>query len=391
MKRDFAVQNTDVGTFCNDYDSGNCRSCEWISLTYPAQLQKKEQILCASLGISEDDPRLLPSVASAEQGFRNRAKMSVTGTATDPIIGLLGEKNLDSGRELLNCPIHHPKLNEVIKGLRDYIREFNLIPYHIQSRTGELKGLILFYSPLSDELYLRFILRSKECVSRIRKLLPKLQAQFPQITCVSANIQPVPHAILDGPEEIILSDQPYIHHRLGKWTFQLAPQAFVQTNALTATELYQCAAEWIANIRPKKMLELYCGQGAFSFFASESADSILGIEINASAVKTANETAQSLGLPHLRFECHDAQAIPRVDAELILVNPPRRGLANSVRHILEIQPKTLIYSSCNHETLTADLEKLKNHYQVEKIRIFDLFPHTEHFETLILCTKKTLC
>jgi 23S rRNA (uracil747-C5)-methyltransferase len=388
---DFAVQNQPVGTFCNDYDSGNCRSCEWLPLAYPDQLRKKEQILRESLGLTTNDPRLLPSVASMEQGFRNRAKMSVTGTAEHPIIGLLGESNLDSGRELLGCPIHHPKLNEVIAGLRDYIREFNLIPYQIQHRTGELKGLILFYSPLSNEMYLRFILRSKECVSRIRKLLPKLQQQFPVLTCISANIQSIPHAILDGPEEILITEKTHIHHRLGKWTFQLAPQAFVQTNALTATELYQCAADWIAEIRPEKMLELYCGQGAFSFFASAAAETILGFEINASAVHTANETAKALGLHHLRFECHDAHAIPRVDADLILVNPPRRGLADSVKHILEIQPKTLIYSSCNHETLARDLQKLKNHYEVEKIRIFDLFPHTEHFETLVLCTQKTLC
>ncbi len=314
--------------------------------------------------------------------------MTVTGTVENPCIGLIGSDTLDEGRELLDCPIHHPRLNEVIRALPEYIRDYQLIPYRINERKGELKGLILFYSPDSDQMYLRFILRSKECVSRIRKLLPRLQQQFPFLVCVSANLQPIPHAILDGPEEIILTDPPFIQHRLGPWTFQLSPQAFVQTNAEVATLLYQTAAKWIAEIRPAKMLELFCGQGAFSFFASNSADSILGIEINAAAVETANQTAKSLGLDHIRFECLDAKNAPHFGADLILVNPPRRGLAESTRIILDQQPESLIYSSCSHESLARDLQILSNAYIIEKIRIFDLFPHTEHFEILVLLKRK---
>ncbi len=388
MKQCFAVQNEGVTTFCKHFDSGNCRSCEWIPLSYDDQLQKKDSILRETLGLSKTDSRVESPVRSVLTGFRNRAKMSVTGTVETPCIGLLGTDNLDTGRELLDCPIHHPRLNEVIRALPDYIRDYQLTPYRISERKGELKGLILFHSPESDEQYLRFILRSKECVSRIRKLLPKLQSQFPSLVCVSANIQPVPHAILDGEEEIILSDRPFIRHQLGKWSFQLSPQAFVQTNAETANLLYSTAAEWIAAIRPRKMLELFCGQGAFSFFASGSADSILGIEINAAAVDTANQTAKSLGLDQVRFECQDAKNAPPFGADLILVNPPRRGLAESVKIILDQQPDSLIYSSCSHESLARDLNLLSNDYIIERIRIFDLFPHTGHFEILVLLKRK---
>jgi 23S rRNA (uracil747-C5)-methyltransferase len=379
---------TRVTTFCKHFDSGNCRSCEWITVPYADQLRKKESILIESLGLKANDPRLEATMASLQTGFRNRAKMTVTGTVENPCIGLIGTDTLDQGRELLDCPIHHPRLNEVIQALPQYIRDYQLIPYRINERKGELKGLILFYSPGSNELYLRFILRSRECVSRIRKLLPKLQEQFPFLTCVSANLQPIPHAHLDGPEEIILSDRPFIRHQLGEWTFQLSPQAFVQTNADTATRLYQTAADWVATIRPVKMLELFCGQGAFSFFASKSADSILGIEINAAAVDTANRTAKTLGLDHIRFECLQAKNAPHFGADLILVNPPRRGLAESVQLILDQQPESLIYSSCSHESLARDLQNLSNDYSIEKIRIFDLFPHTEHFETLVLLRRK---
>lgn len=360
-------------TFCPYYNRNECYSCEWIETPYTEQLAKKS-------GGSEIEP-------SREQGFRNRAKMSVTGTSELPIIGLTGEKDLDQGRELLHCPIHHPKLNEVIAALPEFIREYNLIPYNIGSKKGELKGLILFYSPLSDQMYLRFVLRSKECVSRIIKLLPKLQSRFPHLVCVSANIQPVPHAILEGKEEIFISSQHFIEHKLGDLTLNLAPQAFVQTNAEVATKLYQTAAEWIAEIRPKKMLELFSGQGAFSFFAASSADEILGIEINEDAVRTANETAIRLGLKHVHFQCRDAKDAPSMGADLILVNPPRRGLGDSIQIIKEAAPQHLLYSSCSAESLEKDLQALSEMYLVNKRKIFDLFPHTAHFETLVLLSK----
>jgi 23S rRNA (uracil747-C5)-methyltransferase len=360
-----------VNTFCPYYNRQECKSCEWIEIPYADQLLKKGG-----------------AVPSREQGFRNRAKMSVTGTSDSPIIGLTGEENLDEGRELLHCPIQHPKLNEVIAALPEFIREFNLIPYQISTKKGELKGLILFYSPLTNQMYLRFVLRSKECVSRIIKLLPKLQKQFPHLVCVSANIQSIPHQILEGKEEIFITEQKYIEHRLGNINLKLSPQAFVQTNVEMATQLYQTAADWIAEIHPKKMLELFCGQGAFSFFAAHSADEILGIEINEDAVRTANETAAELGLNHVFFQCRDAKDAPSIKADLILVNPPRRGLAESIKIIQQALPPFLIYSSCSAETLEKDLQILSDTYTEKKRKIFDLFPHTEHSETLVLLSKR---
>lgn len=381
------MQNKEVSTFCNYYDTQQCRSCDWIKLEYSQQLLKKEEILRKTLQLPPDF-QLEKTVPSPPTGFRNRAKMMVTGTTQNPIIGLVGEENLDQGRELLHCPIHHPKLNEVISSLPEFIQEYNLIPYHIESKKGELKGLILFHSPYSNQTYLRFILRSKECVSRIKKLLPVLQKKFTHLVCVSANIQPIPHAFLEGPEEIFITEQTYIEHQMADLKLKLAPQAFVQTNVEVATQLYQTAADWTAEINPDKMLELFCGQGAFSFFAAKSALQILGIEINENAVKQANETAKELGFLHVSFQCLDASQSSKWDSDLILVNPPRRGLGESILVIQKELPQHLIYSSCSVESLAKDLQLLSTQYIIKKTRVFDLFPHTAHFEILTSLERK---
>ncbi len=374
-------------SFCTYFNSGLCKSCSQIESPYPLQLKRKEERLIAALSfVSALSPQ--ESVRSPLQGFRNRAKMVVTGTVGAPMIGLAGESQLDQGRALLDCPIHHPKLNQVIQALPEWIQKFNLIPYQISAQSGELKGIILYYSEEANQLYLRFVLRSKECVSRLKKMLPAFQARFPEVVCLSANIQPIPHAILEGPEEIFISDERHISYQLGNLTLRLSPQAFVQTNSAVAVRLYQTAAEWIGEVGSKKMLELYSGQGAFSFSAAQQVPEILGIELNHNAVDTANQTARELGLNSLRFECADATRVNPIalqfKPDLVLVNPPRRGLGEAVGLLQALLPEHFIYSSCSVESLAQDLKVLSTLYQIEKIQIFDLFPHTEHFETLVL-------
>jgi 23S rRNA (uracil747-C5)-methyltransferase len=320
--------------------------------------------------------------------------MVVTGSVATPVIGLAGGPgDLDSGQALLSCPIHHPKINELMEAMPEWITEFGLTPYRIDARVGELKGIIAFYSPLSAQLYVRFVVRSVDRLDGLRRLVPALQTKFPEAVCISANIQPVPHALLEGPEEIFLTERKWIEHRLGSHSLQLAPQAFVQTNAEVATQLYETASRWIGLARPARVLELFSGQGAFSFFAAHAAPSLRGIEINEEAVRVANATALELGLSHLSFVAADAT---RVGAEiaafapdLILANPPRRGLGQGgVEQLLTARPRHFIYSSCAVETLASDLAALGGAYQIKKAQLFDMFPHTEHFETLVWLERK---
>ncbi|MGE3610889.1 MAG: methyltransferase domain-containing protein [Bacteriovoracaceae bacterium] len=364
-------------TFCAYFNEKKCHSCKLIELDYSTQLKMKE----AKLNLSP----LAPTFSSPKLHFRNKAKFTVTGTVQAPVIGLLGESNLDEGREILECPLHHPKINQILPGIKKFITLANLTPYQISNKTGELKGLILFYSVHSDEMYLRFVLRSKEAITRIKKYLPELQ--IPYLKCISANIQPIAHAILEGKEEIILSEKHFIRHQLKDISLTLTPQAFVQTNQIVAESLYQTAANWIEDLKINKFLELYCGQGAFSFFVSNFIKQGLGIEINAEAIKQATQTARSLNLNHLEFKCSDSahtkNDIESFSPDLILVNPPRRGLSETALLLKETQSPYIIYSSCSYESLQEDLTILTN-YKVMKAQIFDMFPHTEHFETLVL-------
>jgi len=383
-----------VETFCSYYNAKKCRSCSEIEIPYEDQIFSKEAHVRQCLEPIKGSPlQLKPTWRSQAINFRCRAKLNVTGNLDNPVIGLTGElEDLDSGTEILDCPIHHPKINAILRAMPDFIRKAKLEPYQIAARTGELKGLILVHSPESGETYLRFILRSQECVARLRKFLPELIQKFSELKCVSANIQPIPHAILEGELEIFLTESISISHRIRGVALRLAPQGFVQTHFEGSSELYATAAEWIARCGAKKMLELFCGQGVFSFIAAKHLEHALGVEINAQAVEMARNTALELNLPQLKFLAADAGRIQsdliQFHPDLVLVNPPRKGLQRSVELVKTINAKFILYSSCSAESLAKDLTILRSDYQLELAQIFDFFPHTAHYETLVLLEKR---
>jgi len=367
-------------SFCSYYNQGRCQSCGLITFDYHSQLAQKQSLLKSQL--EKFSPAVsLPPVASKEKSFRNKAKLVVTGDLENPVLGLID-------REILDCPVHHPKINELLNKLVEFIKLAKLSPYQIQTQKGELKGVIVFVSEETQEMYLRFVLRSQESITRIQKFLPELG----NIEVVSANIQPIPHAILEGPTEVFLTEKHFLSIKLGKIEFKIHPQGFVQTNQTVAKKLYETASEWVKELNTITFCELFSGQGAFSFFCADSVQKAYGVEINEQAVKRANQTVAEKKLTNLEFIASDVALVEHfleeLSPDLILVNPPRRGLGSAIDLFEKHRPKYIIYSSCNSQTLAQDLEKLSLHYSVDRYQIFDMFPHTEHFETLLLLIKK---
>jgi 23S rRNA (uracil747-C5)-methyltransferase len=372
---------------CPYYLKKTCQSCSLLEIEYPEQILLKENKLKNDLQHFVV-PLFEQSVTSDIQNFRNKAKFIVSGSLDHPIIGIVNPLDFEQGHELLECPIHVNKINQILPHLIHFIKLARIAPYSISKKEGELKGLIIYFNELSEQGYVRFILRSEESVSRIIKFIPHLLDSCPQFQVVSANIQPVAHAILEGEKEIYLTSNHFIEIKTELTHYFISPKGFIQTNEKVAQLLYQEAAKWAKSCGVKKMVDLYSGQGSFSFACSDELDECLGIEINSEAVKSAQKTAEKIKKPNIKFICLSADEIKNeldiFKPDLILVNPPRAGLKNAINDILHHAPKYLIYSSCHSESLAIDLHKLVEKYHIKKIKMFDMFPHSEHFETLVL-------
>ena len=397
---------------CALHDAGTCRSCPHLALPIPDQLAAKQSHVAALLAEHVPAELWQAPAASAPTGFRNKAKMAVAGTAAHPTLGILD--GAGCGVDLRACPLHVPAIEAALPVLADLITELGLRPYDVPTRRGELKYVLVTASP-DDDLMVRFVLRSRRYLERLRAAVPDLHRRLPQLAVAAVNIQSVHQAVIEGPEEIVLTEEDRLLMRLSlpspdgggqagrraesvELPLYLPTRSFFQTNTAVAEALYATARDWAEEAEPARVWDLFCGVGGFALALEAPGRQVLGVEVSASAIDGARAAADLMGLdPALvRFEAGDARVLDpagpdgsapgEVEAErpdLLVVNPPRRGIGEQLATRIEASGvERVLYSSCNPRTLAADLAHLPS-MRVVRSRLFDMFPHTEHAEVLV--------
>lgn len=371
---------------CGYFDNGVCRSCTLMGTPYEAQIGAKLEH-AQKLLAAWPDAVWLPPMASRREGFRNKAKMVVGGTSDAPTLGILDAAQ--HGVDLTGCGILAPGLRAAFAPIKAFIARARITPYDIPARRGELKNVLLTESA-DGALMLRFVLRSTEPVGRMQKHLSSLLADLPQLAVVTANILPEHKAVLEGDTEIALSGGETLPMRLGDRVLHLRPASFFQTNTDIAQGLYSQARTWADEVDARSILDLYCGVGGFALHVAAPGRRVHGIELSEAAIQSARLSAAEAGLADVTFAAGDATALVAGDAaDTIIVNPPRRGLGDRLCETLEASgAKTIIYSSCNAVTLARDIAAMPA-YAPRFIRLFDMFPQTDHYETMVLLRRRS--
>ncbi|MBU2277908.1 MAG: 23S rRNA (uracil(747)-C(5))-methyltransferase RlmC [Gammaproteobacteria bacterium] len=356
---------------------------------YAMQLQEKQSKLLAILPAVDESVALRP-VPSATMHFRNKAKMVVMGTASEPILGIVNHQQQQI--DLTDCPLYPLQFGIAFQHIIGFIKLAGLQPYDVEKRTGELKFVLLTRSNSTGQWMLRFVMRSQNFVAAMRKHLPTLQQQWPELCVCSVNLQPEHKAVLEGEVELILTAQTMLPELLNDVPMYIQPQSFFQTNPILAAKLYQTARDWTADLPIINIWDLFCGVGGFALHLAAPGRVLTGIEISASAIACASQSAALLGLTDFNFQALDAAAFAKAQQsrpDLLVVNPPRRGLgAELCATVAMLQPNWLLYSSCNPQSLSSDLALLAQ-YKLRKVQLFDFFPHTTHAEVLCLLQLST--
>lgn len=375
---------------CFYFDQGLCRSCELMDKTIVETLSIKTDKL----------KKLFPEIQILNfesldhfLGSRQKAKLAVFSNNNSIGLGLY---DLQKTTDLTECPLYSDEFQQLIAEIKNFILDCQIPAYSIQERKGEIKFVIINESLSANNdqnrYMIRFVLRSRESLDRIKKQLPHFLQKNKNIELFSVNIQPLPAAILEGEEEIILTENKYFKNKVGDIALNLTVKSFSQVNTRVANLLYKYVADTLQAYKIQSLFDLYCGVGGFSFFASAKLSKSVGVEISKEAIGAALKTKEELGLKHLEFYTDDAGEFLAKMSELpdaVVVNPPRNGLnQKAVELLLKNSFKLLIYSSCNPETLKRDHLELSKEYELISLKPFDLFMMTDHFEVVAIYQRK---
>ncbi len=366
---------------CDYWRSSRCRSCTLIETPYAAQLARKDR------GVQAQLPTIPAGVwdqphASRPHEFRNKAKLVVSGTRGNVTVGILDAQR--HGVDLRDCPLHEPGLRKAIHQTAGLIDELRLIPYDIPRKQGELKYALLTHSP-DAELMLRLVLRTRHHLERIADNLDTIAARLPQVRVVSVNLHPEHKAVVEGDEEILLSTTDTLPMRVGGLTLHLGVRSFFQTNTEVAARLYRTAQDWVGALDPSTIADLYCGVGGFAHHLSGPGREVTGVEISPEAIVAARRTVT----PHpATFVAGDATAYLSANPapDLVVVNPPRRGITSLATDLERSSARHVLYSSCNAASLAQDLARMPS-FRPVRAQVFDMFPQTTHSEVLVLLTR----
>jgi 23S rRNA (uracil1939-C5)-methyltransferase len=381
--------------------SGICGGCIWQFLKYPQQLIYKQQHVHETLehiGLLEDIP-VHPTIASDSVfGYRNKMEFSCADRRW-LLPEELGRDDVDQGMALgLHVPgtffkvldiqacLLQPALgNEILSDVRDYIKQSPLPVYGLHSHQGFWRFLVLRHSVTADQWMVN-IVTAAENMEQVKPLAELLTHKYKNVATVVNNITASKAGVALGESEIRLAGDALLTERIGEYEFEISANSFFQTNTLGARRLYDIAARYARLSGDETVVDLYCGAGSIAIYMAKMAKSVIGMEINESALENAECNRRRNGIHNCRFIGGDIRfTLPQlgVRPDVMIIDPPRAGMHKDVvKEVLALAPQRIVYVSCNPATMARDVALLKEPYQVVEVQPVDLFPHTFHIESV---------
>ena len=385
-----------VEPFCKVYK--RCGGCSMQHLDYEEQLKFKADVIVQNLkrlgGINMEKVMVHPAIGM-EQPFqyRNKVQYPVGMQNGEVKIGFFANRShdiIDSDE----CEIQPAESNSIREIVRNFAQNNSISIYDEASGKGLLRHVMVRKGFTTNELMVVLVLNGRK-LPNAQDLVSQLTQAFSTIKSIYINVNTKKTNIILGNESILLYGQKYISDYIGKYKFNISPLSFFQVNPIQTEKLYSKALEFAALTGGENVFDLYCGIGTISLFLSERAGKVIGVEVVPEAIADAKENAKINGVENAEFYVGEAEkVIPElynkgVRADVVVVDPPRKGCDQVLLDTLvEMKPERIVYVSCNPATLARDVGFLsKNGFELKEVQGVDMFPWTNHVETVVLITR----
>ena len=370
-----------------------CGGCQIQHLNPDGQRLFKEDKVKALLGQFGDPKRML--MMEDPYYYRNKSHATFQKDRSGKITSGIYEENTHRVVDMDRCIIQDDRANKIIETITRLLKSFRLDPYDEDRRRGFLRHVLIRTGYYSGQIMVVLVTGTQMFPSK-NNFVKALRKEHPEITTVIQNINDHKTSMVLGRKEKNIFGPGYIEDTLGGLNFRISAGSFYQINPTQTEHLYRIAIE-MADINPgDKVLDAYCGTGTIGILAAKNAESVIGVELNGTAVKDAIGNARRNGFKNIWFQEADASdymirlANDKQEIDVVFMDPPRSGSDKKFLDALaQLGPKRVVYVSCEPGTQARDLSYLsKKGYEVKEIQPVDRFPQTYHKEAVVKSVRK---
>ena len=375
--------------------AGACGACAFNGIKYSKQLEKKQayvEDLLLQFG------PVAPIIGMTEPFFYRNKVQSVFGySPKGELVSGIYREGTHKLIPVRDCMIEDREADSVLATIRDLVKSFGIPPYDEDSHTGAIRHVLIRRAVATDQTLVVLVsgsptFRPKDAFVR------EIVSRHPSVKTVLLHInnQDTSMVLTDGPVRILYGEG-FIQDELCGLSFRISARSFYQVNATQAAKLYTIAMRMARFKGNESVIDAYCGTGTIGLIASSwGAGHVTGIELNPDAVEDAIFNAKLNNLENVSFVCADAStemkkmAKEGIKVDTVFLDPPRSGSDERfLSSLIRLSPKTVIYISCNPETLARDLRYLTSMgpYKMVGAQPVDMFPQTSHIETIALMSR----
>ncbi len=397
---------------------GTCGGCKWQNMKYESQLfYKQKQVTDALTRIAKIELPEIQQIIPSAKTYHYRNKLEFTFSNKKWLtIEQVNDKNISFGEgkdeitrnalgfhipgmfdkilDIDTCYLQEEPSNAIRNEIRKYALENNLPFFDLREQIGLLRNIIIRSTSTGEwMLIVSFHYDDKPI---IENLLNHLANKFPQITSLQYVINAKRNDTISDLDIILFKGNDSIYENMEGLKFKIGPKSFYQTNSEQAYQLYKVTRDFAAIKSTDVVYDLYTGTGTIANFVAHQAKKVVGVEYVPAAIEDAKINSQINNITNTSFYAGDLKDVMDNDfinangkPDIIITDPPRAGMHEDVtKKILEIEPRRIVYVSCNPATQARDLQLLDTKYKVIKVQPVDMFPQTHHVENVVLLELK---
>lgn len=368
-----------------------CGGCRLLNMSYEEQKKRKQVKVIRLLGRFHHVNEMI----GMEKPFHYRCKVQAAfGEKNGQIISGVYQSSTHNIVCVDDCLLEDEKADAIIVTVRKLLKSFKLKPFNDTTMTGFLRHVLVRKGFGSGQIMVVLVTGSGEFKDS-GKFVNALLERHPEITTIVRNINNGFTSLVLGNESQVLFGDGYIEDSLCGCRFRISPKAFYQVNPVQTEKLYGKALEFADMDGSQTVIDAYCGTGTIGIIAAAKAKKVIGVELNSDALNDAKVNATLNGIDNIEFFEDDAgRFMTRLaqdceSVDVVIMDPPRAGASlDFLKALSALSPQKIVYVSCSPDTLERDLNFLvRKGYKVRRIQPVDMFPWTEHIETVVLMSK----